>query len=258
MQNSGMPFKITSVFCLPPLTQVSYINTAACKHHVGRPVLLHLPMVVFSFFLSFFCFNYTCDKLRLFKDLRILNIWWGTQKAKNSSRHRANLKNEEHETASAAVGATPVLRPRGEEPRGDVRPINGTAFCFFFFFFFKPLAQILERWTAFGVSIDILGVTLVTFPTRTRQQAASRIWGVYTEPVMWCYNHSVRPNWPHDDAGWVQSNSSPHLSLGDTDWPFGFVPGGRCPVWASRQVDFATQPANWHDPSISLAYTLVI
>lgn len=131
MQNSGMPFKITSVFCLP-LTQVSYINTAACKHHVAWAVLLHLPMVVFFFF----WFNYTCDKLRLFKDLRILNIWWGTQKAKNSSRHRANLKNEEHETATAAVGATPVLRPRVEEPGGDARPINGMVFCFFFFLLF--------------------------------------------------------------------------------------------------------------------------
>lgn len=54
MRNSGMPFKITSAFCLP-LTRVSYINTAACKHHVGWSVLLHLPMVVF--FLLFFLFQ---------------------------------------------------------------------------------------------------------------------------------------------------------------------------------------------------------
>lgn len=44
--------------------------TAACKHH--RSCCSSL--------------SFTCDQLRLFKDLRILNSWWGTQKAKNSWR----------------------------------------------------------------------------------------------------------------------------------------------------------------------------
>lgn len=61
----------------------------------------------------FFLWIYIYDKLRLFKDLRILNIWWGTQKAKNSSRLRANWKDEDHETATEGPVTSAVQWAKG-------------------------------------------------------------------------------------------------------------------------------------------------
>lgn len=70
-----------------------YVNTAAARKH-------YISCSIVTFFSVF---NIHMTSLRLLKDLRILNIWWGTQKAKNSSTHRANWKYEEHETATGVV-----------------------------------------------------------------------------------------------------------------------------------------------------------
>lgn len=77
--------------CPPPLANPAHIQYMSTQQHVN--ITSAAPWLY-----VFGVFDIHMRSLRLLKDLRILNIWWGTQKAKNSSTHRANRKNEERET----------------------------------------------------------------------------------------------------------------------------------------------------------------